>query len=159
MITLEQEQTTVNVESVVKDNEESFSATPKKAIDLSTSSNNYDIAENELNNKRFCYSKGSKNFLIEKDLKAETLKNTPKNLIPFKPDWLMGITSIRTVMMPVINIGELINTQTKSTKKAIDKLKQHQEGRNQKKGYLLKFEHNADSPIVIKKYKVSLRAA
>jgi len=149
MTTLEQEQTTVNVGSVEKDSQESFSATLKKAIDLSTSSNNNEAAEDELNNKRFYYSSGPNNFLIEKDLKAETLKNMTINHIPFTPVWFMGIVSIRGVIMPVINICEFLNTQTKTTKKAIDKMKQQQEEKNPEQGYLLKLEHNAHTPIVI----------
>lgn len=163
MITLEQEVTTLdaettiesNEERIIKDSEESFSATLKKAIDLSANTNNNEKANSELNNKQFYYSTGPNNFLIEKDLKAETLKNMPINQIPFTPEWFMGIVSIRGVIMPVINISEFVNTQTKSKKTENNKLTENQERisqeeSNQEEKYLLKLEHNTHSPIVIK---------
>jgi len=163
MITLEQEVTTLdaettiesNVERIIKDSEESFSATLKKAIDLSANTNSNTNADSELTNKQFYYSAGANNFLIEKELKAETLKNMPINEIPFTPEWFMGIVSIRGVIMPVININEFVNTQIELKKTDVNKLTENQEGinkeeSNQAEKYLLKLEHNAHSPIVIK---------
>jgi len=158
MITLEQEATTFknvkNAEIFAKDSEESFSATLQKAIDLSTNTNENERIDSDIADKQFYYSSGSNNFLIEKDLKAETLKNMPINHVPFTPEWFLGIVSIRGVIMPVININEFIKSQTNSAITETDYIK-NQEEKNQKENslqesYLLKLEHNAHSPIVIK---------
>ncbi|WP_299875130.1 chemotaxis protein CheW [uncultured Cocleimonas sp.] len=159
MITLEQEATTFkkvnNAEIFAKDSEESFSATLQKAINLSTNTNENGRIDSDIDDKQFYYSSGSNNFLIEKDLKAETLKNMPINHVPFTPEWFLGIVSIRGVIMPVININEFIKSQTNSATTETDNCtkiqeeKSHEEN-NLQESYLLKLEHNAHSPIVIK---------
>ena len=145
MITLEKAEATLEIKRAVIEGEASFSATLQKAIDLSTSSNINTAAADAQNDKRFYYSMGANNFLIEQDLKAETLKNMPINQIPFTPDWYMGLVSIRGVIMPVIDMNTFVNSQTKTAKKANKKVSDtHNEI------YFLKLEHNAHSPIVIK---------
>jgi len=145
MITLEKAEATLEIKRAVIEGEASFSATLQKAIDLSTSSNINKTTANAQNDKHFYYSMGANNFLIEQDLKAETLKNMPINQIPFTPDWYMGLVSIRGVIMPVIDMNTFVNSQTKTAKKANKKVSDtHNEI------YFLKLEHNAHSPIVIK---------
>ncbi len=142
MITLEQEETTLDKKRAVKEDEASFSATLQKAIDLSSSTS--EKADNTKNDKRFYYSVGTNNFLIEQNLKAETLKDMPVNQIPFTPEWYMGLVSIRGVIMPVIDMNSFVNSQTKTTKVNKKVSDTHNES------YFLKLEHNAHSPIIIK---------
>lgn len=141
MTILEQEETTLDKKRAVKEDELSFSATLQKAIDLSSSSSK--TVDDTQNDKRFYYSMGANNFLIEQDLKAETLNEMPVNQIPFSPDWYKGLVSIRGVIMPVIDMNDFVNSQTmtKANKKVSD---------THNDSYFLKLEHNAHSPIVIK---------
>ena len=141
MTILEQEETTLDKKRAVKEDELSFSATLQKAIDLSSSSSK--TVDDTQNDKRFYYSMGANNFLIEQDLKAETINEMPVNQIPFSPDWYMGLVSIRGVIMPVIDMNDFVNSQTmtKANKKVSD---------THNDSYFLKLEHNAHSPIVIK---------
>ena len=141
MTILEQEEATLDKKRAVKEDELSFSATLQKAIDLSSSSSK--TVDDTQNDKRFYYSMGANNFLIEQDLKAETLNEMPVNQIPFSPDWYMGLVSIRGVIMPVIDMNDFVNSQTmtKANKKVSD---------THNDSYFLKLEHNDHSPIVIK---------
>ena len=129
MSTSELEQTDLRQETVSS----SFSSNLKAALDLSTSVTQSD--ENVLN--RFFYSAGSHLFLLENDLKAETLKQANINKVPYMPGWHKGIISIRGIIMPVIDIHAFIQHQLNDTKP----------DQNEKK-YLLKLEHKHHSPIV-----------
>lgn len=144
MITLEQEETTLDIKRAEKESEASFAATLKKAIDLSTN----ETADYEQNNKQFYYSTGTHNFLIEQELKAETLKNMPINKIPFTPEWHLGIISIRGVIMPVIDINTFVKSTTKTVKNT-SKKSNEKVSDNNNESYFLKLEHNAHSPIII----------
>ena len=144
MITLEQEETTLDIKRAEKESEASFAATLKKAIDLSTN----ETADYEQNNKQFYYSTGTHNFLIEQELKAETLKNMPINKIPFTPEWHLGIISIRGVIMPVIDINTFVNSTTETVKNT-SKKSNEKVSDNNNESYFLKLEHNAHSPIII----------
>ena len=151
MITLEQKETSLDIKRAEKESEASFAATLKKAIDLS----NNDSAVSKQNDKQFYYSTGTHNFLIEQELKAETLKEMPVNIIPFTPEWYLGIISIRGIIMPVINMNKFVNIQTKTVKNTNkDKSKESNKKTtdnniNNNKSYFLKLEHNAHSPIII----------
>lgn len=111
----------------------SFSTNLKAALDLSTAATQSD----ENTDNRFFYSAGSQMFLLENDLKAETLKQANINKVPYMPAWHKGIISIRGIIMPVIDIHAFVQQQLNDTKP----------DQNEKK-YLLKLEHKHHSPIV-----------
>ncbi|MEB8433721.1 chemotaxis protein CheW [Cocleimonas sp. KMM 6892] len=129
-----------------KHSDESFSATLQKAIDFSTNTSQNGHEDAELNDKQFYYSSGSNYFLLEKNLKAETIKNMPINQIPFTPNWFMGIVNIRGIIMPVINIQQFVNFQTN----AVSQDNSDSDETQQNESYLLKLEHQNHSPIVFK---------
>ena len=130
MTTMEQE-----VKLQDKNGKPSFSSTLKDAIDLSTS----DKSVNEHKSTRYYYSIGSFNFLLENDIRAETLKTASINVVPYLPEWHTGIVSIRGVIMPVIDLHTFVQSQ-------VNKPEDSYEG----DGYLLKIEHKEHTPVVFK---------
>jgi len=118
-----------------KVDESSFSSTLKTAIDLSSSAS----ITGQDNASRYYYTVGSYNFLLEDDLKAETLKNERINHVPFLPEWHSGIISIRGIIMPVIDIHAFVLQETNKKEKS-----------HEGKSYLLKLEHANHPPIVFK---------
>jgi chemotaxis signal transduction protein len=115
--------------------EKSFSSTLKAAIDLSTNVTKVD--KNIVN--RYFYSVGTYNFLLEDNVRAETINDKKINEVPYLPKWHEGIISIRGVIMPVINIHAFLQAQMKNTNKTVTD-----------KSYLLKLEHEEHPPIVFK---------
>ena len=67
--------------------------------------------------KRFYYSVGQFNILIEKELKVENLSDLTINKVPNMPAWCIGIISVRGVIMPVINMHNFLNTEKQVTTK------------------------------------------
>jgi chemotaxis signal transduction protein len=67
--------------------------------------------------KRFYYSVGQFNILIEKDLKVENLIDLSINKVPNMPAWCIGIISVRGVIMPVINMHNFLNIEKQDTTK------------------------------------------
>ncbi len=119
-----------------KIDEPSFSSTLKTAIDLSASIKK----EDDNSAKRYFYTIGSYNFLLENDLKAETLSNENINSVPYLPEWHSGIISIRGIIMPVIDILGFVSQQTNKK----------EQGSRKSKSHLLKLEHKDHPPIVFK---------
>ncbi len=91
------------------------------------------------NNNRFFYTVGNHNFIFEKNLKVENLSATTINKVPHTPDWCTGIISVRGIIMPVVNMHTLLNSELKLKNKYIQS----------KKTYLLMVEHNNHAPIIL----------
>ena len=70
-----------DTDTFTKHSDESFSATLQKAIDLSINPHQNGLEDTEINDKQFYYSSGSNNFLLEKHLKAETIKTSSERKI------------------------------------------------------------------------------
>ena len=68
--------------------------------------------------RRFYYTVGQFNILIEKDLKAENLQTLTINAVPNAPMWCSGIVSVRGVIMPVVNMHVFLNTKKSPTSKS-----------------------------------------
>ena len=68
--------------------------------------------------RRFYYTVGQFNILIEKDLKAENLQTLSINTVPNAPIWCSGIVSVRGVIMPVIDMHIFLNTKKSDTAKS-----------------------------------------
>ena len=89
-------------------------------------------------NNRFYYSVGDLNFLVEKDLKVENLSQMTINKVPLAPEWCSGITSVRGVIIPVVNMHLLLKNELKTIK-----------NKQSKKPYLLMVEHKNHAPIIL----------
>ncbi len=95
----------------------------EKASDTSTftssiySKINSSNAQNNETVKRFYYSVGQFNILIEQDLKVENLSDLSINKVPNMPAWCIGIISVRGEIMPVINMHDFFNTEKQDTAK------------------------------------------
>ncbi|MEE9445790.1 MAG: chemotaxis protein CheW [Cocleimonas sp.] len=68
--------------------------------------------------RRFYYTVGQFNILIEKDLKAENLQTLTINTVPNAPTWCSGIVSVRGIIMPVVNMHIFLNTKELATNKS-----------------------------------------
>ena len=90
-------------------------------------------------NNRFFYTIGNHNFLFEKNLKVENLPATTINKVPHTPDWCTGIISVRGIIMPVVNMHTLLNSE----------LKLEEPYKQGKKPYLLMVEHHNHVPIIL----------
>ncbi len=65
--------------------------------------------------RRFYYTIGEFNILIEADLKVENLTELIINKVPNIPAWCSGIVSVRGVIMPVINMHNFLDTKKQNT--------------------------------------------
>ena len=92
------------------------------------------------NINRFFYSVGEHDFLFEQDLKVENLPLTKLNKVPHVPDWCVGITSVRGIIMPVVDMHMIIESEFKKTKNKNNK---------QHKSYFIMIEHKQHVPIIL----------
>ncbi len=125
---------TADVESITLADDQktsSFSTDLKSEIDTRVSE------ETDENKKtgQFFYSIGTYNLLLEQGIKVENLSNIMINEVPHSPDWCKGITNIRGIIMPIVNMHSFLQT---TKKKAVST-------KNQK---LLMLEHKNHSPII-----------
>ena len=88
---------------------------------------------NAYNQKRFFYTVGLFNFLLEESIRVENLYEVTINNVPHVPAWCSGVTSIRGNIMPVVNLHIFLKTGVNNTHK------------NKK---LIMLEHHHYSPIV-----------
>jgi len=84
--------------------------------------------------RRFYYTVGQFNILIEKDLKAENLQTPSINTVPNAPAWCSGIVSVRGIIMPVVNMHNFLNTKKSASSKS----------------NFIMLEHKDYSPIIFK---------
>lgn len=87
---------------------------------------------------RFFYTVGDNNFLFEKELKVENLPSTIINKVPHTPKWCKGIISVRGVIMPVMDMRILVNSEQKEDAQ-----------KRKNKTYLLMIEHKNHAPIIL----------
>lgn len=132
---------TVEKSNVVKKNNIGFKNTDVSSsytsiLNSAVNSTKREYKRNKIN--RFFYSIGEFNFLIEKDLKVENLPKTAINKVPHVPDWCTGIISVRGVIMPVINMQEILNNELKLSPKE-----------SNSKTYLLMIEHKHHAPVAL----------
>jgi chemotaxis signal transduction protein len=90
------------------------------------------VSENDAISRRFYYTVGEFNILIEQNLKVETLQSVDINTVPHAPDWCIGISSVRGVIMPVINVHTILKTEGKV---------------NSKRNFIM-LEHDKYAPII-----------
>jgi len=60
--------------------------------------------------RRFFYTIGLFNFLLEKNIKIENLYEYSVNNVPHAPKWCSGITSIRGNIVPIVNMHFFLKT-------------------------------------------------
>ena len=110
-------------------NETSFSQELKTKTDIDTSKSAMPVV-----NHRFYYSVGNFNILLEQDIRAENLSPVKIYELPHPPFWCVGIVNVRGIIVPVVNMNILFETEAKT---AIRKSK-----------YLL-LQHENFSPIIL----------
>jgi len=93
---------------------------------------------------RFFYSVGEHNFLFEQDLKVENLPLTKVNKVPHAPGWCIGIISVRGIIMPIVDMHMIIESEFKKTKK-----KNNHKNKEQHKSYFIMIEHKQHPPIIL----------
>ena len=74
---------------------------------------------------QFYYSVGTYNILLEQDTKVENLTDIKINKIPHTPEWCSGITNVRGVIMPVVNMRRFLNIKEETNSHMI-MLEHHQ---------------------------------
>lgn len=105
------------------------------ALDKSTSG--LKNSQNKIN--RYYYSVGSYSLLLEQNLKVENLTQIKTSQVPYLPEWHKGITSIRGIVMPVIDLHSFIQSQFKTKEKT----------NTNNKDYFLMIEHKNHNPVII----------
>ncbi|MCF6189511.1 MAG: chemotaxis protein CheW [Cocleimonas sp.] len=114
-----------------------------------TSILNSAIHSTKLTNKRdrinrFFYTVGEHNFLFEQDLKVENLPLTTANKVPHAPDWCIGIISVRGIIMPIVDMHKILESEFKKTKN-----KKNINNKEQHKSHFIMIEHKQHAPIIL----------
>ena len=120
--------------------------TKKDNIDVSTFLSDLNSAinfrssrsRNRNTTKRFYYTCGSTNILLEKNLSVENISKRSINKIPHCQEWHEGIISVRGTIVPVINMAKFLE-DTVNTK----------EKQGKKETQFLLINHDEHQPIVL----------
>lgn len=83
-------------------------------------------------NRRFIYTVGSYNFLLEQDIKVENLSNLSLNTVPHAPKWCNGIVNLRGIIVPIVDMHVFLNTGNKTSKNS----------------QLMMLDHKDHSPVI-----------
>ena len=99
---------TVSTDDVL--NVSSFSSDLKSEIDIRASEERNAKRETA----RFVYTVGSYNILLEQGIKVENLAGVTINAIPHTPSWCMGMTNIRGIITPIVDMHVFLKTGIKN---------------------------------------------
>jgi len=96
----------------IKNDNASFST----LLSSKLSAESTDAEINKRKNSRFYYSVGEHKLLLEQDIKAENLPQQTINNLPHSPSWCSGMVNVRGIIIPVVNMHEILNTANKIPK-------------------------------------------
>ncbi len=102
------EKITLNQEKVKGNSTTSFTSTLNSKIGLTNAVSNETV-------RRFYYTVGQFNILIEADLKVENFTKLSINKVPNIPAYNLGIVSIRGVIMPVIDMHSFLEIKKQNS--------------------------------------------
>jgi len=115
----------------------SYTSILNSAIDSTKRTNKRDSIN------RFFYSVDGHNFLFEQDLKVENLPLTSVNKIPHAPEWCIGIISVRGIIMPIVDMHIILESELKKTKS-----ENHYNNKEQQSHFIM-IEHKQHAPIIL----------